>query len=560
MASTRFALILLVAVPLSWAGTAADDGAEPAKILKEAGIASDAPGLIKYFKARTPSPGDQARYADLVRNLGDKSFAVREKASKELIAIGEPVLPFLKKALKDGDLELTRRAGVCIRAIERVPFATLTSAAARLLALRRPDGAAEILLAYLPFAHWDAVGDNLLEALQVVGMKGTAPKQTPQPCVLAAIRDKEPRRRAAAAHVLGHADPTYRKALTGLLADPEALVRYHAAAGLMRARDRKAVPALIALLEDAPLQLAWRAEDWLVRIAGEKAPSLAGDPGEPAQRNKWRGNWEDWWNKNKEHINLAKLDLNDTLLGVTMTCEMDGIGQVGGRISEFDRNGNLRWSIEENFSSPTDFQRLPGGRVLVAEHWGQRVTERDRQGKILREWKLADKPVACRRLPNGNTFMATYTEILEMSAAGTTVFSYKAQGMIYCACMLRNRHILYINSAGNIIELDDQRKQVKNFTVPAHAGGAGYWASIEPLPNGRYLIALAGADRVVEIDAAGKIHWECAVNKATGATRLANGNTLVASCDGRFAVEVNRAGKEVWKKTTKGRPFWARRY
>src|SRR6516225_55312 len=119
MPSTRFPLILLVAVPLSWAGTAADDGAEQAKILKEAGIASDGPGLIKYFKTRTPSLGDQARYAALVRALGDKSFVVREKASKDLIAIGEPALPFLKKALKDGDLELTRRAGVCIRAIER---------------------------------------------------------------------------------------------------------------------------------------------------------------------------------------------------------------------------------------------------------------------------------------------------------------------------------------------------------------------------------------------------------------------------------------------------------
>jgi hypothetical protein len=233
---------------------------------------------------------------------------------------------------------------------------------------------------------------------------------------------------------------------------------------------------------------------------------------------------------------------------------------VGGRISEFDRNGNLRWSIEENFNSPTDFQRLPGGRILVAEHWAQRVTERDRQGKILREWKTADKPVACRRLANGNTFIATYSEILEKSPGGQDIFSFKATGMIYGACMLRNRHILYINSAGNVIELDAERKQVKNFTVQGHAGGAAYWASIEPLPNGRYLITLAGADRVVETDEQGKIHWEVTVTKATGATRLANGNTLVASSDGRFAVEVNRAGKEVWKKTTKGRPFWARRY
>ena len=165
LSKPRIVLILFLTVPVLWAGTAVDDGADQVKILKEAGIAADGPSLIKYFQTRTPSPGDQARYAELVRALGDKSFSVREKATRDLIAIGEPVLPFLKKALKDGDLEMTRRAAGCIRAIERVPFSNLTAAAAHLLTLRRPDGAAEVLLAYLPFADWDAVGENLLESL-----------------------------------------------------------------------------------------------------------------------------------------------------------------------------------------------------------------------------------------------------------------------------------------------------------------------------------------------------------------------------------------------------------
>src|SRR5262249_56227305 len=126
--------------------------------------------------------------------------------------------------VKGGGGELTGRGGVCIRASERVPFATLTSAAARLLAVRRPDGSAEVLLAYLPFADWDAVGDNLLEALQVVGLSGKAPKQAPLPSILSAVKDKESRRRAAAAHVLGHADPAHSKQLAWLLADPDPLL------------------------------------------------------------------------------------------------------------------------------------------------------------------------------------------------------------------------------------------------------------------------------------------------------------------------------------------------
>src|SRR5207248_9858992 len=120
----------------------------------------------------------------------------------------------------------------------------------------------------------------------------------------------------------------------------------------------------------------------------------------------------------------------------------DGVGQVPGGVTEFDRAGNLRHSIE-GLDSPTDVQRLPGGRVLVAEHWAQRVTERDRAGKVLWEQKLSDKPVSCRRLPGGNTFIATYSEILEVTPAGKTVFSHKGGGgMIYCACKLDGGNVL----------------------------------------------------------------------------------------------------------------------
>ena len=96
--------------------------------------------------------------------------------------------------------------------------------------------------------------------------------------------------------------------------------------------------------------------------------------------------------------------------------------------------------------------------------------------------------------------------------------------------------------------------------VDAHAQGAGYWASIEPLRNGRYLISLSGSGKVVETDNTGKILWECSVPTPCYATRLPNGNTLVANVDGRAVVEVDRHGKEVWTKATKGRPFRARRY
>ncbi len=52
-------------------------------------------------------------------------------------------------------------------------------------------------------------------------------------------------------------------------------------------------------------------------------------------------------------------------------------------------------------------------------------------------------------------------------------------------------------------------------------------ARVEALPNGRFLLALGGSNRVIEIDKAGKIRWEHTVRAPMSATRLRNGNTPI---------------------------------
>src|SRR5205085_11318439 len=55
-----------------------------------------------------PDPGEGARrdrIAALVRQLGDKEFAKREAASKELDGIGEPALDALRKGAAADDAE-----------------------------------------------------------------------------------------------------------------------------------------------------------------------------------------------------------------------------------------------------------------------------------------------------------------------------------------------------------------------------------------------------------------------------------------------------------------------
>jgi hypothetical protein len=280
---------------------------------------------------------------------------------------------------------------------------------------------------------------------------------------VAALMDKEPARRAAAAFVVGRAAAGQRKAVPPLLNDDDPAVRFHAAAALVSAGDRSGVPALIALLGDGPQTLAWQAEDILYRVAGSEATPSSLGSGDEAGRRKARKEWEGWWKVHGEKVDLARLKLDEPQQGLTLICDLNG-GKTGmGRVWEVGRDGKMLWEMDKA-QGPIDAHPLPGGRVLVAEHNGNRVTERNRKGDVLWEARLKNNPVACQRLPNGNTFIATYTELLEVTRDGKTVYSYgKAYG-VYYALKLRNGHILYAHRNNQLVELDGAGKEVR--TVP----------------------------------------------------------------------------------------------
>jgi hypothetical protein len=80
------------------------------------------------------------------------------------------------------------------------------------------------------------------------------------------------------------------------------------------------------------------------------------------------------------------------------------------------------------------------------------------------------------------------------------------------------------------------------------------------LPNGRYLVAQYSANKVIELDNNGTVHWEVSVTTPSCVSRLPNGNILVSAMDARYVAEFNREKKEVWKLKTQGRPFFVRRY
>ncbi|MCI0463458.1 MAG: hypothetical protein L0Z62_41500 [Gemmataceae bacterium] len=63
--------------------------------------------------------GDSERITKLVSQLGSSKFTERDKAKRELEALGEAALPALRKAVQSGDLETSRRAGELVKRLEQ---------------------------------------------------------------------------------------------------------------------------------------------------------------------------------------------------------------------------------------------------------------------------------------------------------------------------------------------------------------------------------------------------------------------------------------------------------
>lgn len=74
--------------------------------------------LMKFIvKPGPPKDSEDSKAAPLIRLLGDKSFDLREKASKDLVALGEAAVPSLEKAQRSNDREVARRAEQCLSVI-----------------------------------------------------------------------------------------------------------------------------------------------------------------------------------------------------------------------------------------------------------------------------------------------------------------------------------------------------------------------------------------------------------------------------------------------------------
>jgi HEAT repeat protein len=528
------------------------------KILAEAKVGRDGLSLLQFVRQRTLTDDNRRMVEGLIRLLGDDAYAKREQASRELVALGPVALPLLRQAATSSDAEVKRRAKSCIERIQASASNALMAAVIRLIAARKPPTAAEVLLAYVPFADEGLVVEEVRSALAAVTLRDGRAERV----VLEALRDKVSARRAAAAEALcragafgapslpslsvQHLEGNFRaspimlrRALVyQLFRDPDPHVRLRAALALADLPDKEALPELIDLLGKLPIDTAWQAEEILRAVAGDKAPDvLLGD--DEAARRKSRDAWDAWWKEHGAKLRLGKPNLRDRSLGYTLVVMQVDKDKTGGRVREVGKDGKTRWEIG-GLGYPLDASVVPGNHVLIVD--GGKVTERNFKGDIV--WEKQVSANGAQRLANGNTMIVAGNELIEVDRAGKEVAKTRTPygGQLQAAKKLRNGQIGCLSN-GQYFLLDAKGKQLKSWPV----GNVATVGALDVLPNGGIVIAQVYGNKVIEYDASGKVKWEASFTAPTSVERLRNGNTLVAAWNTGQVAELNSKGKVVWE-------------
>jgi hypothetical protein len=561
MTCRHWALLGLASVVLAFPTRAADDEAARVDLdaLKAAGTATDNKALVGFIRKRTVSEALRTKIAGLIRDLGHDEYSIRNKAQDDLVEIGSAARPQLRAVLSDADLEIRVRAR---RALEKIgpaaAEAQLVLAAARVLAARKAADACEVLLDYLPSIEEPETAEDVAALLPRLAL---GKDDKPEPVLLRALSDRHAVKRWAAGAALARAVKDQREAIRKLLSDADPGVRRHVAMVLLDLKDKEGVPALISLLDGKSRLDAELAEEVLTSIAGEKAPA-APEGGGALPRERYRKAWERWWTDSKATVDLDRVDLTRVGHGFTLVGVFSAAGKrvvnSGNKVLVLDANLKLKWEID-NVLYPVYACMTRRDRALICEYQANRVTERDSKGRMVWEKRLSSQPVHAQRLSNGNTFIATRYQLVEVDRGGREVKSItRPTHDILSAYRHKDSSITMVSSQGMCIKLDSTGRQTASFRV-------GYvypiGLKVAYLPKGGVVVPDYQASRVREYDASGKVVVDFVSYRPNSVTKLANGNYLVCSRLNNTIIEYDKSGRQVTTHSIPGvvRPIFAER-
>lgn len=537
--------------------------------LKKANLtATDGKQLLEYLKQRTLTDVDQGKIQEIIRRFGDDDFEERLKATEEIERFGPAAVGPLKKAERDPDYEIAYRARLALRTVETVPHSAVAAAAVRAVVKLKPEGAAGVLIGFLPLADTDAVADAIRGALIALAVKdGKA-----DPAIVAALEDKSPVRRAAAYIALTEGGtPTeririkdsYAKLREAVLKETDIETKFTGLWSLiLTTREREYLPALIDMIPKLGRGRIWQLEELLLLIAGNH-PKDGRFLKSPESLTKTRDAWLAWWKEKGDKIDLTKTEYKPRLLGVTDIIEMDYRGYGQGRIVSLGADMKEKWRIT-GVNNPTDMKIAPNGNIWVVESNNNQVSEWDSTGKVLTRRSAFQQPLNIDFTADGGMVVVCRNSILKWDKEGKQMWNYPRPNYdIVAGCRLPNGETLFVTNLPQGANYPGGNNGFRLDTKGAITKTNHQFAWVQQLQSmdliGEDKVLLCERDyknpgqvidRVAEYDLkTGKQTWkyDCPQNSApTSCQRLPNGNTLICLMNTNQVIEVDPSGEIVW--------------
>lgn len=580
--------------PAAGVGTTIAADISDDEALKQAGLTATEVGpLVEYLKVRTLTDIDQTKIGDVIKKFGADDFDDRVRATEEVERFGPAAIGPLKAAEKDPDPEVAYRARLALRRMEKVPHSQVAAAAVRAVVKLKPKEAAAVLIGFLPMADTDEVADEIRHGLTALAVTDGKP----DPALIAALDDKSVVRRAAACGALIEGGPPGErirskeafplvKAAVRKETDTDAKFRGLWAL-LMTSREKEFVPDLIAMIPKLPRGRIWQLEEFLLQVAGDAKPDARLGKSEE-QLTKAMTAWAGWWEKKGGTFDLAKFDFKPRITGFTDIIEHDSRGFGMFRVvtlgPDLKEKAKIGGTTANQIQYPSDVKKLANGNYLIAEQNGNRVTERDSTGKIVKTTNVV-QPMSLDLLPDGGMVVVCRSQVVQYDKDHKQTWLYsRTQGDIMSGRLMPNGDLVFVTNfpqGPNCYRLDKNGKEVNfHHTWAARAanafraeknlapGAARALGRIQQLQSidatGDDKLMVCEVNRVVEYDLkTGKELWKYEVAYPSSCQRLPNGNTLITMVNYQPSgkvIEVDPTGETVWEYESKDGLRAARAY
>lgn len=491
------------------------------RVLETLGLSATVDSLRPALRVLVAGSDERRQLRADFSALGAPQFAARKAAFTSLKS--RPLLPgtLLRSSLASEDPEIRAWA-------DQLAFSTVQRNQTTLQSILRRIERIPVL--------------GLSQDLYIIGRAYEAKPAVSRPCYRSALQSLLPSDETWIARALSETNqspafllaavarlntPALQAAAQPYLTDPDPELRMLAVRAALQAGDRRALPALLELLESPRFERRRQAHQLLCEVSGlsvsEQTQVAASDAkGEVAH-------WRSWVEQFPAEASLLIPDLETApaLLHRFVVALWNS-----GEVLEFNEDGQLIWRVE--VKQATCVEGLPNGHRLVVGHTDQ-ILEFSADGTLLKELKPETSPIYIQRLPSGDTVVGFEKEVItygpEWHIQGRFALPRRAW---FCTRRLANGHslITYIDRFG-VAEVDAAGEEVR------FVAGEKRFRDAQLLENGHFLVCELDG-RVLEYKPDGTMVWQSAADlNPVRAERLTNGDTRVYCKNGILDITVN---------------------